>query len=246
MAKVAEPQFGPHLNDWNLLKALNWYHINRSELDARKYLHAYVKSNINSKLTIHDISKWNYLMTDGWVARLLSTGVSLPERSQETNFRQSLYKYMAEAVELEKNEKKKKVEDIPKPKKRQEIKEGILGQLEFEVDEFTGAKCKNDFDPSKFLMAHNVMRKDCTDIKRWAKSNFHHMADVIAIKPDKQLKEGYSNFSKPELKRLHKFYQNIYQSADKYMRARVKPRKVKTNNKVSVTQTSLEAHLSKL
>ena len=131
------------------------------------------------------------------------------------------------------------------PKKRNQIvKEGIVGHLEFEVDEFINANCKNNFDPRKYLSAHNVMRKDCTDIKRWAKLNYSHMAEVIVPKPDKQLKEGYSNFTKPQLKRLHSFYVDIYQAADKYMRAKVKKRVKKS--KGSVTQTNLEAHLTTL
>jgi len=245
MAKKPEPTFNSPLNGKEVTFALNWYNSNRTANDARKYLHSYAKLNIDSKLTVSDISKWNYVETDCWVSRLLSLEITFPYHAVKEKHDRRLRSLMNDSILEEKNQAEKKRERVVVPKKRNQIvKEGIVGHLEFEVDEFINANCKNNFDPRKYLSAHNVMRKDCTDIKRWAKLNYSHMAEVIVPKPDKQLKEGYSNFTKPQLKRLHSFYVDIYQAADKYMRAKVKKRVKKS--KGSVTQTNLEAHLTTL
>ena len=237
MAKQAEPKFGPKLNDLKLVEALNWYHVNRNDLDARRFLYEYAKENVDSKLTINDISRWDYLTCDGWIARLLSKNAELPSETQELKFQKLLQMYMNNVEDIEITS----IENKSKPKK-QKIEMGILGELENQVDVFIAGGCDNGFDPKRFLSAHNVSRKDCTNIKRWAKNNRKHMEEVIALNPDKQLKEAYSNFSKPQLKRLHKFYVNLYTTADRHIRVKSKPR----TKKGSVTQSTLEAHISKL
>ena len=237
MAKRAEPDFGPKLDDLKFVEALNWYHVNRNDLDARRFLYEYAKKNIDSKLTINDISQWNYLTCDGWIARLLTKDSELPSLTQEVKFQKLLRIYMNKI----KDDENTPVKTKSKPKK-QKIEMGILGELENQVDVFIADGCNNGFDPKRFLSAHDVKRKDCTDIKRWAKDNRKHMEEVIAPEPDKQLKEAYSNFNKPQLKRLHKFYDTLYVAADRYIRTKAKPR----IKKGSVTQSTLEAHISKL
>ena len=242
MAKQAEPNFGSKLDDFELLRALNWYHINRSELDSRRYLHEYAKKNVDSSLTVNDVAKWNYLTAEGWVARLLNKQVGLPDPNQAFKFKKTIRSCMA-AVVTEENS-----DDVTTKRKPRKVKVevGILGELENQVDVFTNNGCKMHFEPIRFLAGHNVNRKDCTNIKRWAKDASKHMAEVIKPTPDKDLKEAYSNFTKPELKRLHKFYESLYSSADKYMRSKIKKRTPKKGTKASVTQTTLETHLNTL
>ena len=72
------------------------------------------------------------------------------------------------------------------------------------------------------------------------------MEEVIQPKPDKQLKEAYSNLSKPELKRIHKFYDSLHNAADKYMRSKIKKRTPNKGTQASITQTTLETHLNTL
>ena len=79
-----------------------------------------------------------------------------------------------------------------------------------------------------------------------AKAEVNRYAEVLVPKPDKQLKEGYSNFSKPQLKRLQKFYQSFYDDADVHIKGSKKTRKKVKKNGGSETQASLEAHLSKI
>lgn len=242
MAKQAEPDFGLKLNELGVLCAMNWYHTNRSELDARRYLHEYAKKNVDPTLTINDVAKWNYLTSEGWIARLLNNGIEFPDLDQDFKFQKTIRRCM-NAVASEENST---VAVTPRKPKNVKVEVGILGELEHQIDLFTDSGCKMHFDPIRFLTGHDVKRKDCTNIKRWTKNVSKHMAEVIEPNPDKELKEAYSNFSKPELKRLHKFYQSLYSSADKYMRSKTKKRTPKKVTEASVTQTTLETHLNTL
>ena len=74
------------------------------------------------------------------------------------------------------------------------------------------------------------------------------MKEVIDPKSDKQFKESYSNFNKPQLKRLLKWYQTMYDESDSFIKSTRKPRK-KVNgngNGGSETQASLEQHLNSI
>tara|TARA_B100000809_G_scaffold252562_1_gene287391 strand:- start:3541 stop:4263 length:723 start_codon:yes stop_codon:yes gene_type:complete len=240
MAKQPEPDFGLKLNKLGVLRAMNWYHMNRSELDSRRFLHDYAKNNVDSSLTVNDVSRWNYLTSEGWIARLLSKGVEFPDLDQEFKFKNMIQKCINDVVEVEKSPAVER-----KPKKIK-VEVGILGELEHQLDVFIDNNCKMHFDPIRFLSGHNVKRKDCTNIKRWTKIERQFMEEVIQLKPDKQLKEAYSNLSKPELKRIHKFYDSLHNAADKYMRSKVKKRTTKNGTEASVTQTILETHLNTL
>jgi hypothetical protein len=120
----------------------------------------------------------------------------------------------------------------------------MLGELEFQVDQFIKGSCnKTNFDIKKWLVAKKVKQKDAYSIKQWTKPTVKHYNEVLDQKPEnKQLREAYSNFSRPELKRLQKFYQELYDEADAYFKTSRKPRKKTT--KGSETQASLEAHLT--
>ena len=241
MAKQVEPDFGLRLNKLGVLHAMNWYHVNRTELDARRYLHEYAKENVDSSLTVNDVSRWNYLTSEGWVARLLTKGVEFPDLDQAFKFKKMIQQCMNNVVEVEKSP-----DAVVRKPKKIKVEVGILGELEHQLDIFMDGNCKMHFDPIRFLSGHNVKRKDCTNIKRWAKVERKFMEEIIQLKPDKELKEAYSNFSKPELKRMHKFYDSLHNAADKYMRSKIKKRTSSKGTQASVTQTTLETHLNTL
>ena len=244
MAKAKELTFTKPLTHLDLTRTLNWYNNNRTSNDARKYLHEYCKREIDSKLTISDISKWSYLATDGWVSRLLSNGVEFPIENMKGKHDADIRRYIRVAF-------KEVSESKPKPKIEEEILitpiqrvDGILGDLEHEIDVFTQNGCKTQFVLDKYLNANNVKQKYANDIKRWAKVEDKRYTEILSPKADMQLKEAYSNFSRPELKRLHKLYQSFYDDADAHIKLSRKPRM--KNKKVvsgSETQASLESHL---
>ena len=245
MAKAKEPTFTKPLTQIDLTRTLNWYNNNRTSNDARKYLHEYCKREIDSKLTISDISKWPYLATDGWVSRLLSNGVEFPIENIKGKHDAGIRRYIRVA-ESDASESK------PKPKTENIIPvavvvngNGILGDLEHEIDVFTQNDCKTQFVFTKYLSANNVKQKNANDVKRWAKVEDKRYTEILSPGADKQLKEAYSNFSRPELKRLHKFYQSFYDDADAHIKLSRKPRKkIKRVVSGSETQASLESHLT--
>ena len=244
--KAKEPTFDRPLTETDVTKTLNWYNNNRSANDARKFLHEYVKANIDSKLTIPDISKWKYVETDCWISRLLTLGVKFPYNNVKQNHNKRMRELMREALEEEKPKVIKPAVKPTNPVNNYKRVDGVLGELEHDVDNFIENDCRSDFKLSRYLIAKNITKKVANNIKRWAKTEVKRYAEVLVPKPDKQLKEGYSNFSKPQLKRLQKFYQSFYDDADAHIKNSKKTRKKVKKNGGSETQASLEAHLSSL
>ena len=246
MAKAKEPTFTKPLTQIDLTRTLNWYNNNRTSNDARKYLHEYCKREIDSKLTISDISKWPYLATDGWVSRLLSDGVEFPIENMKGKHDASIKRYIRVSnAEVSESKPKPKIEDEIPINPTQRV-DGTLGELEYEIDVFTQNDCKTQFSLAKYLDVKNTKQKIANDIKRWAKKEVKHYIEVLSPKAEKQLKEGYSNFSRPELKRLQKFYQSFYDDAEAHIKLSRKPRKTVKSNGGSETQASLEEHLTEL
>ena len=161
MAKVKEPTFSKPLTQMDLTITLNWYNNNRTSNDARKFLHEYCKREIDSKLTVSDISKWPYLATDGWVSRLLSNGVEFPFENAKEQHNGRIKRYIRVA-----KEEAAEVKPIETPKVEPTISldtirtDSILGKLEHEVDQFVFNDCKPKFDFSKWLLAQEVKQKD--------------------------------------------------------------------------------------
>ena len=246
MAKVRELTHSKPIDHKDLTKTLNWYNNNRTSNDARKYLHEYCKREIDSKLTISDISKWPYLATDGWVSRLLSNGVEFTIVNIKENHDARIRRYIRVAkLEADELKSQPKIE-IETPITLTHQVDRSLGELEHEVDIFVKNGCKTDFSLTKYLNANNSKQKIANDIKRWAKREVKHYAEVLSPNADKQFKEGYSNFNRPQLKRLHKFYQSFYDDADAYIKSTRKPRKKVNGNGGSETQASLEQYLTSL
>ena len=125
MAKQPEPDFGLKLNKLGVLRAMNWYHMNRSELDSRRFLHDYAKNNVDSSLTVNDVSRWNYLTSEGWIARLLSKGVEFPDLDQEFKFKNMIQKCINDVVIVEKSP-----DAVERKPKKIKVEVGILGVLD--------------------------------------------------------------------------------------------------------------------
>ena len=129
MAKAKEPTFTKPLTQIDLTRTLNWYNNNRTSNDARKYLHEYCKREIDSKLTISDISKWPYLATDGWVSRLLSDGVEFPIENMKGKHDASIKRYIRVSnAEVSESKPKPKIEDEIPINPTQRV-DGTLGEL---------------------------------------------------------------------------------------------------------------------
>ena len=56
--------------------------------------------------------------------------------------------------------------------------DGVLGELEHDVDNFIENDCRSDFKLSRYLIAKNITKKVANDIKRWAKTELKSYAEI--------------------------------------------------------------------
>jgi hypothetical protein len=84
----------------------------------------------------------------------------------------------------------------------------LAGEIEGAIDDFVLSKGKNTFSAKNFLLAQAVSAPIAKRIGDSFVKLYNELADAINQEDD-QLVEGYSNFSKKELKAFHKFVGEI-------------------------------------
>lgn len=195
-----------------LARALNWYNANREEKDYRKYAEHYVKSSPELKKYLYAVQKAEFLEM-----RVIGVLGRLIERQQHVDIKDTM-KVLERLEEL--NQKYKKVETRAKPVTGKpvaaplSIQERILEQarthaaeVDAQLDIFTDEK-QNDFSMKSYLLGNQVSSVVAKKIGAFFEPLAAELKEALAGK-DAQLKEGYSNFTKVQLRKFSEFVQQI-------------------------------------
>jgi len=223
-----EPKFTIELTQIQLMQALNWYSQNKDTKDAYKYASDYFKKNF--KMDIVETIK-EYPSTFGWLCRILSNGGSLSIRNQV---------YFDDKVEeikravLEAKNKPKVVEPkstTPVTTIQERMGEKIaevVGELEASIDDYILSGFEKM--PAPYGIMHDKTKgayvPKIVEVFKKHRSEF----DEVLTTEDEQLKEGYSNFTKPQMKKLVAYCDLIITDALKFAevaKTNRKPRKKK-------------------
>lgn len=217
--KIEEPKYEGSLNKLQLMKCLNWYHENKEDKDAVKYIQDYCKKNkLPGKL---NTSK-NFL-TVAWLCRAEMNGNNLGTYGKN---------YLTEELKKYLEEEKPIVSEIPvaniQDRLREKVSE-IAGDLEGAIDDFILSDYKDSKSPFSLMQdrAKGVHANRIIEIFKKRRNEF----DVVLNTKDTELREGYCNFSKPALKKLIAYCDMIITDAMKIAgesKATRKPRKRKT------------------
>lgn len=227
-----EPKFKGQLTKSQLITALNWYAQNSDSKNAYNYGSSYMKKN--HKVIVSEDLK-DGTNTFGFVCRIVSNGAILPEENQQ---------WFDKTVDnlKKKFSTQKKTPALDEPKKYNiqerihEISSEILGDLEGEMDDYilSGYKEIPDFTDILGERTKSVNARHITEHFRKRRVEF----DDILSTEDEQLKEGYSNFSKSQLKKLISFCDCIIIHAldiiSEVKKTR-KPRKIKAKTPEKLT-----------
>ena len=84
----------------------------------------------------------------------------------------------------------------------------IAGEIEGAIDEFVLSKGKTTFSAKNYLLSHSVSAPIAKKIGDMFVGLYNELSEAIEGE-DEQLVEGYSNFTKRELKAFHKFVGEI-------------------------------------
>lgn len=206
-----------------LSNALNWYSYSFNNKDAKEFVLDYIKLAKRPKEEIElvkSVPENKIVRQLGWIARMISACGYKPDESSKNFFMREYKKIIDFAKQIKQPEQ---VEDVvAQPiQKKVSIQDRILdkareevGDIEGLIDDFVASRCKSNIDLQNYFNAKKlssvVLNKICDImIKRSA-----HLADVLTS-ADPQYKEAYSNFTKPELRRLKEFVDGIISFANK-------------------------------
>ena len=224
-----EPKFSIELSKTQLILALNWYSQNRTSKDAEKYVTDFFKRRL--KKDIGAIAK-DCTSTFCYVCRIVYNGGMLSVKDQ------IWFDNEVKQVEDKLNVKKVKVVE-EKPTNVISIQDRIreksqecIGELEGQLDDYIASDYKIDASPYGVMHTMNIKSVHVNRIVEVFKRRRIEF-DAVLNTDDKELKEGYGNFSKPQLKKVVAWCDQVILDCQKVMGSAAenrKPRKRKVKS----------------
>jgi len=227
-----EPKFDRELSKLEIATTLNWYTQNKDTRDAMKYANDYFKKN--HKLNVEEVIK-NYPVTFGFVCRILNNGGVLSEKDKIwfndtiTKIKDDLAKPKVEVV----------VDDKPvQPNIQDRIREKAsecIGELEGLLDDYILSKFTSNPKPYGIMHTLNIKGVHTNRIlEHWKRIRAEY--DNVLTTEDELIKEGYSNFSKTEIKKIVGFCDSVITDTMKVVNDSIKSRKPRQRKQKSPEQ----------
>jgi hypothetical protein len=229
LPKIEEPKFVGPMSKLDMANALNWYHQNFENKDAQRFVDEYIKRH---KLTGRLDTTKSYL-TMGWLCRLATNGNDVGESGDKTlriNLPQILT--VEKVVVIDSVAPATPTISI-QDRLREKVAE-IAGELDGAVDEYIVSGYKTQKSPLALMKdtAKGVHAHRLVEIFRKRRIEF----DDVLNTTDNQIKEGYSNFTKPQLKKVIAYYDQIIMDALKIAGEAKESRKPRARKKKSADQ----------
>ena len=230
-----DPFQNQKLDTLGILKALNHYNLNSTKKEAKKFLAEYLteKGKTNFLLTdLKHLKDDDFQAGTGYVARILVQGNSIPEVSEE-NFNQQIedieYQIKKAKMELPEQTQKSVNAVIADPVIEYDEFAARYGDIEFQIDSAIADSFRNlNFDISRWLDGHKVKPIDIKYMISQFTNLLSEIQEALSDK-DKDLSEGYSNYTKPQMKRYVKMLEGWIQECEKHLiTPKRKPRVIKT------------------
>ena len=221
----SEPDFGVIETQGELSAALNWYNTHKDNKDAIRYLNDYAKKcKIKGKLNTD-----KNILTTAWLCRLVSRGVSVPDNVGDhiANEIHNLF----EDVVVQPQNVTVAVKTVTIQDRLNEKVAEIAGEIEGSIDDYILSNFKTVPSPYSIMQGKvkGAHANKIIDIFKKHRAEF----DEVLHGNDEQLIEGYSNFSKVQMKKLVAYCDQIITDAMKLsdeskVTRKPRKRKVKT------------------
>ena len=215
-----EPKFAVELSPVDMIKTLSWYSQNKDTKDAHKWAIEYFKKKL--KLDVSSVIK-NYPSTFGFVCRIVLNGGQLCVKDQI---------WFDDMIEKIKNKLNEPVVVEEKPKAvviniQERIRakaDDCIAELEGQIDDLIASGFSANSQP--YAVFHTMGIKDAQTkfIAEWAKSKRIEFDDAMNT-DDKELKEAYSNFTKPQMKKMVAYFDQVILDCQKVSGESSKSRK---------------------
>jgi hypothetical protein len=216
-------------------RAMNWYNYYYDKKDARGFLMDWLRradrdSDAELFKSVPDAA---IKTTAGWFARMNTVGLVLSEH--EEAYLLNFFKNNLAAVK----DTKKVTEEAPanKPNIQDRMREKAMavgGELEGRLDDFVraGARAVDEFKPMDVLRASNPAPQMVGEIASLWTTRIAEFEQVIEGR-DAQLVEGYSNFTKVQMKNMIKAAQSVIDACGSYVQIKKVERKPRKKKAVS-------------
>ena len=200
----SEPKFAVELSAIDMMKTLSWYSQNKDTKDAHKWASEYFKKKL--KLDVSSVIK-NFPSTFGFVCRIILNGGQLGVKDQIW-FDDMIKKVKAKLNEPEIVEEKPKAVVINIQDRIRAKADDTIAGLESQVDDIINSGFTANSQPYAVFHTLNVKDAQTKYIVEWAKAKRIEFDDVLNT-DDKELKEAYSNFTKPQLKKMIAYFDQV-------------------------------------
>ena len=227
-----EPKFSGEITKADISSALSWYSQNKENKDSQKYALEFLKKKhkLDAKPVIRKKSS-----TFGFVCRIVANGAILPIENQTwlenevDSIRKELSSKKFEVVE----EKKENVVNI-QDRIRERASE-CIGELEGQIDELILSNFKANTSPYGLFHTMNVKQAHTRHIVDWSRKR-RQQFDEALTSTDKDVKEAWSNFTKPNIKKLVAFCDQVIVDCQKLSGEAAKTRKPRKRKEKSPDQ----------
>jgi hypothetical protein len=232
----SEPKVAKEISNSELGSMLSWYAQNKSKKDSVKYAADYFKKKF--KLSVESVVKGKS-STFGFVCRIVTNGSILSEKDKEW------FDTEIESVKKELTEKKEETVVAVKtgPNIQDRIREkanACIGELEGQIDELIDTSFKANVSPYSVMHTLEVKGVHVKQILDWVKLKRTEFDYVLNTDED-DLKEGYSNFNKTELKKIVAYCDQVIIDAGKFAEIATQSRKPRKKKQKSPEQLVAKA-----
>lgn len=216
MSKGVEVQLSPDTYKRDLLVALNYYNANHDDKEKKKwFISHYAKIDKKIAVELLKVDEYHFRYA-GILARLQDGGSELQEKEQ--SFFNERVTFLKEQIgsrqkSQEKADKKAAADAAlvaaqPSIQQRMDEKASELAsEIDAAIDDYTTNK-KSDFSTKGYLAAKGATAPIAKRIGEMYVGLAKELREALEG-DDKQLVEGYSNFTKRELKKFAEFVESI-------------------------------------
>ena len=233
-----EPKFSGELSQTELTQTLSWYAQNRDSKDATKYATEYFKKKL--KIQAPE-SLRTQAPTFGYICRIVSLGGVLNESNA---------KWFEDTIEELKNAK----QPVAKPAKVANVisiqdhikrKAGeCIGELEGQIDELITSEFSANVSPYAIMNTLEIKGAHTKFVIDYFKTRRAEYDDILTT-ADPDIKEAYSNFTKPQLKKLVAYCDQVILDGMKLAGDAVKSRKPRKRKAKSPEQLTAKMNYAK-
>jgi hypothetical protein len=231
-----EPKFSGELSQSQLTQALSWYAQNRDSKDAIKYASDYFKKKL--KIPAPEGLK-SQASTFGFICRIVSMGGGL-SGSNATWFNDTIDKLkQSTPVVKQTTTNVVSIQDHIKRKASD-----CIGELEGQIDELITSEFKANVSPYATMTGMEVKGAHTKFVIEHFKTRRAEYDDVLTT-TDADVKEAYSNFTKPQLKKLIAYCDQVIVDGMKLAGEAIKTRKPRKRKAKSADQLVAKMNYAK-